>query len=102
MGGGSTVQLAAPTTGALAGILFFQDRSVVSALVNTFSNGASTTFTGALYFPTTAVSYTGGAAGAYTIVVANTVGFSGGVTVNNNYSSLPGGSPIKGNATLSE
>jgi hypothetical protein len=102
IGGGSTVQLAAPTTGSMAGILFFQDRGVVSGLVNTFSNGASTKFTGALYFPTTAVSYGGGASGAYTIVVANTVSFSGGATLSNNYSSLPGGSPISGNATLSE
>ena len=102
MGGGSSVQLAAPTTGSLAGILFFQDRSVVSGLVNTFSNGASTKFTGALYFPTTGVAYSGGASGAYTIVVSSTLSFTGGTTMNNNFSSLPGGSPIRGNATLSE
>ena len=100
--GGVVVKLSAPTTGSLAGILFFQDRSVVSALVNTFSNGSTSTFTGALYFPTTALSYSGGASGAYTIMVASTVSFSGGVTVKNDYSSLPGGSPVKGNATLSE
>jgi hypothetical protein len=100
--GGVDVQLTAPTTGSLAGILFFQDRSVVSSLVNTFSNGSTSTFTGSLYFPSTALSYTGGASGSYTIIVAKTVSFSGGVTVKNDYSSLPGGSPILGNATLSE
>jgi len=100
--GGVVVQLTAPTTGSLAGILFFQDRGVASALVNTFSNGSTSKFTGSLYFPTTALSYTGGASGAYTIIVANTVGFSGGVIVKSDYSSLPGGSPVRGNAMLSE
>ena len=73
--GGVDVNLAAPTTGALAGILFFQDRAVVSSLVNTFSNGSTSTFAGSLYFPTTGLSYTGGASGSYTIIVASTVQF---------------------------
>src|ERR1017187_5278861 len=100
--GGVAVQLTAPTTGSLAGILFFQDRSVAAGPQNTFSNGSASKFDGALYFPTTALSYTGGAAGLYTIIVAKTVSFSGGITLKNDYSSLPGGSPVKGNATLSE
>jgi len=99
--GGVAVQLTAPTTGSLAGILFFQDRSVASGLQNTFSNGSTSVFNGSLYFPTTALSYSGGAAGLYTIIVAKTVSFSGGITLNNDYSSLPGGSPVK-DATLSE
>jgi hypothetical protein len=100
--GGTTVTLTAATTQTYAGILFFQDRSVVSALPNTISNGANATLTGTLYFPTTSLSYAGGANAAYTIVVADSVSFSGGVTVNSNYSSLPGGSPVRGNTTLSE
>jgi hypothetical protein len=44
----------------------------------------------------------GGSSSAYTIIVADTVNFSGGATLNNNYSSLPGGSPVKGGAILSE
>jgi hypothetical protein len=57
---------------------------------------------GTLYFPTTALTFMGGSSSAYTIIVADTVNFSGGATLNNNYSSLPGGSPVKGGATLSE
>jgi hypothetical protein len=57
---------------------------------------------GTLYFPTTALTFMGGSASAYTIIVADTVNFSGGATLNNNYSALPGGSPVKGGATLSE
>lgn len=99
---GTTISLTAPTAGAYAGILLYQDPAVVSAARNTFAGGTSANLTGTLYFPTTGLDYSGGANAAYTIIVADNVSFSGGVTVNNNYSSLPGGSPIKGNAALSE
>ena len=69
---------------------------------SSFSGGASAILNGTLYFPTTGLSYSGGSSSAYTIIVADTVNFSGGATLNNNYSSLPGGSPVKGGATLSE
>lgn len=76
---------------------------MVSAAVNNFAGGASLTLTGTLYFPTTGVDFSNGASAAYTIIVADNVTFTGGATLNNNYSSLPGGtSPIKGNAALSE
>ena len=100
--GGTTETLTAPTTGTLAGMLFFQDRSVASGVGSSFSGGTGCTFTGALYFPTTALSYSGGTTGSYTILVSKTVSYSGGATLNSDYSSLPGGSPIKGGAALSE
>ncbi len=101
---GATVTLSAPTTGSLAGILLFQDRSIVSSATNDFLGGTTNVLNGALYFPTTPVAYSGGTnvSGSYTIVVAKTISFQGGCKVNNDYSSLPGGNPVKGNATLSE
>jgi hypothetical protein len=102
LSGGCSINLSARTTGTYAGILFFQDRAVASGTGSSFSGGSSSTLAGALYFPTTSVSYSGGSSAAYTIVVANTVSFSGGSTLNNDYSSLPGGSPIRGSTTLSE
>ena len=100
--GGTTVTLSAPTSGSLAGILFYQDASISSGQQSSVSGGASSVFDGALYFPTTPLSYSGGTASAYTIIVAKTVSFSGGSTLKNDYSSLPGGSPVKGNAVLAE
>ncbi len=102
LSGGTTVTLSAPTSGSLAGILFFQDSSVGAGAASTFSGGANAILNGTLYFPTTGLSYSGGASSAYTIIVADTVNFSGGATLNNNYSSLSGGSPVKSGATLSE
>jgi len=100
--GGCPVTLTAPTTGSLAGMLFFQDRGLASGAASSFSGGASLNLTGALYFPTTSISYSGGVGAAYTILVVKTLSFSGGVTVNNDYSSLAAGSPVKGSAALSE
>src|SRR5262249_35792305 len=70
LSGGTYVNLSAPTTGPLAGILFYQDPAVGSATGSTFSGGTTVTLTGALYFPTTSLDYSGGSSAAYTILVA--------------------------------
>jgi hypothetical protein len=102
LSGGTTITLSAPATGSLAGILFFQDSSVGAGAASSFSGGATAILNGTLYFPTTGLTYSGGSSSAYTIIVADTVNFSGGSVLNNDYSSLSGGSPVKGGATLSE
>jgi hypothetical protein len=99
---GTSETLTAPTTGTYAGILLFEDPTVVGGAASSLAGGTSGTLTGAIYLPTTALSFSNGASAAYTIIVADSVSFTGGVTVNNNYSSLPGGSPIKGSIALSE
>lgn len=92
---GVTTTFSAPTSGTLSGILFFQDRSVPKgSAASTFGGGANMTLTGALYFPTTQLNYSNGANAAYTILVADTLTFTGGATMNNNYTSLANGSPI--------
>jgi len=103
--GTSTTSFSAPTSGSLAGMLFFQDRSFSNTSQNTVSGGSTTIFQGALYFPSTPLVYSGGsvaAHAAYTIIVANTINFSGGSYLNNDYSTLSGGSPIKGSSVLAE
>lgn len=92
-----TLNLSAPTTGTLAGILFFQDRKIVSSADNVISGG-SAKMEGVLYFPTTPLSFSSqsSVAAAYTIVVAKRI--SNGVnalTIANDYSSLPKGSPLR-------
>jgi hypothetical protein len=101
--GGTFIHLTAPTSGDLSGILMFQDRSVMGGGQSSLSGGANQSLVGSLYFPTTALSYSGGAAtDAYTIIVAKSISFSGGSVMRNDYSTLQGGSPIKGTASLSE
>ena len=103
LNGNSTVNFTAPTSGTLAGILFFQDRSIPSSgAASTITGNASSTFDGAIYFATTQVTYNGNSSvNGYSIVVADKIVINGNSTVGNNYSSLPNGSPIKG-TTLAE
>jgi hypothetical protein len=95
------VTLSAPTTGTYAGILFFQDSNDTSSA--TIAGAGGSKIEGALYFPQAQLTTNGGGSAAYTIVVAKTIVFKGGndSTFRNNFSSLPGGSPIK-TAVLAE
>jgi hypothetical protein len=98
---GVTVNFSAPTTGganSLEGILFFQDSSIpAGSVASYFAGGANMTLNGALYFPTTQLNYSNGINAAYTILVADTLIFTGGATINisNNYTSLADGSPVQ-------
>jgi hypothetical protein len=60
--GGAVVQLSAPTTGALAGMLIYEDRTasvVPSTSTNSISNGSTNWLTGAIYMPRTILTFGG-------------------------------------------
>jgi len=62
-------------------------------------------FTGALYFPSTPLVYSGGSTtpgGPYTIIVAQTLTISGNSAFGSDYSTLSGGNPIKNGSILAE
>jgi Flp pilus assembly protein TadG len=93
--------MTAPTTGEYAGILFFQQHGntipggfILGLLQNTNN------FEGAIYMPDASLDYGVSALSAsYNILVAKDISF-GLVSVlsafGNNYSNLPGGSPLNG------
>ncbi|MGC2032928.1 MAG: pilus assembly protein TadG-related protein [Steroidobacteraceae bacterium] len=103
LNGNSQANFSAPTSGPLAGILFFQDRAIPSSAASSTINGnSSSTFDGAIYFATTTVDFNGNSsANGYSIVVADKLVLNGNASIGNNYSSLTDGSPIKG-AVLAE
>ncbi len=84
--GGATVTATAPTTGAMAGIAFFQDRNAPSNVTDNFNGGSGQNITGAIYMPSQTVSYTGGAStgSQCTQVIGNVVTLSGNSTVQSN------------------
>ena len=89
-----TLQLRAPTTGALAGILFYQDPG--NTLPATIDGKGTSRLQGALYFPDATLNLSNtGTLAAYTLAVAKSLSFTGTVNLGSNFSSLPGGSPIK-------
>ena len=81
-------------------ILFFEDRTVSwsgSSGNNTINGGSTLTLQGTLYFPTTNLTFAGTSSptGTYTILIADTIKFTGATTLNNDFGSLADGSPIK-------
>ena len=93
------VRLKAPTTGPYAGILFFQDRTMPSTAINYIRSSNNSYLEGALYFPTQTLQVESSTTteAAYTLVIARIIQMqsSAYLRVNNNYSSLGGGSPLK-------
>jgi Flp pilus assembly protein TadG len=88
--GNFTLNLTAPTTGPTAGIALFQDRVSCPGCGNKINGGSSSNITGAIYFPTNAVEYAGGAStgGAVcTQLIAYTITFKGNSTFNSNCNS---------------
>ena len=86
-------------------MLFFQDRSVPTGSPQSSSFGGTSgqTLVGAIYFPSTLVTYNGtpSLSTVSTIMVGWQLEFRGNVTISN-YTFLPGGGgPIHG-ATLAE
>ncbi len=94
MTGGVNVTLSAPSTGALAGILFFQDRNLGTSSTSNQINGASNaTLNGALYFKNSNLTFTGngGSTTGYIMLVADTVTINGSANLYMNNSPLSGG-----------
>jgi hypothetical protein len=78
--GNMDVQLNAPPTGGLRGMLFFLDRNrTLSASSVTINGGSNMLLNGSLYFPTSDISYSGGNATAneYTALIAQHITFIG-------------------------
>ncbi len=102
--GNRDVTFSAPTSGATAGLLFYQDPSIVNFLKTSYFGGGGQSdlkLTGILYFPSTEAQYTmpttdPAAAGDYTMVFAKTLKFQGNARLNaisNPPWPLPGGPP---------
>ena len=79
--GGSTVNFTAPTTGTYAGVAFFGDPTTTNG-TNNFSGGSGFSVTGAIYYPTQEVSYTGGTStgSGCTQLIADRIAISGAST----------------------
>jgi Putative Flp pilus-assembly TadE/G-like len=95
--------LTAPTAGAYAGILFFQDpANPQQANFDVDGSSGTRSLTGAYYFPDATVSFLFDFGNSYTILVAKTISWALSVQFNADFSSLPGGSPIKNTGVLVE
>jgi hypothetical protein len=81
--GSANVTFSAPASGDYAGILYFGDRNATNGN-NAFSGSSVSSTTGAIYFPTQPVTYSGGATNGAncTQIVAGTITISGSAYFN--------------------
>jgi hypothetical protein len=98
----STSMLIAPTTGTYAGVLIMEDRRITttscggSLCSDNFGGGSTSGYTGIIYGPKSLMNFYGNASmTAYTIIVSYRLAMNGTTDINNDYSSLPTGNPIK-------
>ena len=79
------MNIAAPTSGAYAGLLFYGDRTQATAK-NTINGDASSLLTGAIYFPSQEVDFLGNFSGSNGCVqvVADTIYYTGSATFKTN------------------
>ena len=95
--GTTTGALSAPTSGTYGGVLFFQDRAYQSTKnvdASNINGTAGATFTGALYFPGTDLTYSGTpGVDVSSLLIAYQITISGNTTINDNLIT-GGGSPI--------
>ncbi len=98
--GTSTIDIVAPSTGPTAGMAIYQDRNAPSTASNSFSGSSSQSITGALYFPSAGVTYSGSSttsSAQCTQLIGYTLSFSGSMAFNANCS----GTGVKGMGSAS-
>ena len=80
--GNAVVKLAAPRSGIYSGVLFYTDRNISGGKANQITGTSDSFFTGAMYFPTTPVTFIGNTnmKAQKTLIIADTVEFQGNCT----------------------
>jgi Flp pilus assembly protein TadG len=92
----ATLDLKAPSSGTYAGILFFRDRRASNIEIK-INGGADATLVGALYFPSSNVTFTGGSgfeARCFQLV-GQILTFRGNAEINNSCPDFPGGDSFR-------
>jgi len=94
--GNGSINLSAPSSGPLQGILFFQDRNTPTGSTESFTGNSNQTFAGALYFPRSTLSYTGnsGTVAQNLAIVADKVTFTGNTSLTVNPTLASSGAPV--------
>ena len=90
----------APGSGIYAGMLFIQDRNITYGGTNNFTGSTSSTYTGTLYFPSTAVNFTGSSSGTFTALIVKTLSFTGSSNIKNDPTGVYTGLGSKSSAII--
>ncbi|HEY2017363.1 MAG TPA: hypothetical protein VGH38_27850, partial [Bryobacteraceae bacterium] len=92
----------APTSGANESLLIVGDRITASSLGSTITGTSTTKFSGVIYLPKEALTFTGGSnLTDYTSIICDTLKLTGLTYIGSNYSALSGGNPTAGGRSVS-
>lgn len=83
MNGGASIDITAPTSGDYSGILMYGDRNGPNQ-VNTLNGNAAATFNGALYFPSSQITFEGNSSAggsSCTQLIGDTIKVTGGTNI---------------------
>jgi len=98
LAGQGSVDLKAPTSGDMKGMLFFGDPDEPAGLDHTVSGGASMNYEGVMYFPTGDLTIAGNgtaySGSGYTVAIARTLKFSGNGSLTFKYYDGSGDVPL--------
>lgn len=96
LAGAGQIDLSAPTTGELAGVLIYADRNLDPSVVHSMVGGANSNYEGLVYAPSTTLQFVGNSGGAssasWTMYIANKFESAGNGDLSINY--VPGGSSV--------
>lgn len=98
---GANVTMSAEGSGSYEGVLFYQDRSMTSPGSSTFAGGSSMHLTGSLYFPYALLNINNGSNAQTEAIVANSVDFQGGATLDQATSQTQTGLSVGGGSVTS-
>jgi len=98
---GANVTMSAESSGSYQGVLFYQDRTMTSPGSSTFAGGSSMHLTGSLYLPNALLNINNGANAQTEAIIAGSVNFQGGATLNQATSQSQTGLSIGGGSVAS-
>jgi hypothetical protein len=98
---GANVTMSAQSSGTYEGVLFYQDRTMTSPGSSTFAGGASMHLSGSLYLPNALLNINNGANAQTEAIIAGSVNFQGGATLNQATSQSQTGLSVGGSSSVS-
>jgi hypothetical protein len=98
---GATVNMSPESSGSYQGILFYQDRTMTSPGTSSFAGGANMHLSGSLYFPNALLNIDNGSNAQTEAIVAGSVNFQGGATLNQATSQSQTGLTVGGGSLAS-
>lgn len=104
LSGNSTVNLTAQTSGTYSGLVIYADRRIPNTTTMSIGGGATQSFTGDLYFPSTPVTFGGNSSASTTCtrLIAYTISLSGDSTFKSGCAGMGTASLTGTSASLTE